>query len=166
MRKYIILFSVAFITAILAAINSLSHFDLPPAAQQRTLHINHRQNTLEGTLILPLEQVSPPFIVLIHGDGPQDRWSEGGYLPLVNVLVSQGIAVFSWEKPGVGGSTGNWLAQTMSDRAEEFAWVLEKVREQPELKHSKGGFLGFSQAGWVVPEASQLAKNATACIGL
>ena len=59
MRKYIIWFSVALITAILAAINSLSDFDLPPAEQQRTLHINHRQDTLEGTLILPPEQVSP-----------------------------------------------------------------------------------------------------------
>jgi alpha-beta hydrolase superfamily lysophospholipase len=27
---------------------------------------------------------------------------EGGYLPLVNFLVEEGIAVFSWDKPGIG----------------------------------------------------------------
>lgn len=78
--------------------------------------------------------VKPVAIHLVHGDGPQDRWSEGGYIPLVKFLVSQGIAVFSWDKPGVGNSTGNWLAQTMSDRAEEAVLALKKLREQPELK--------------------------------
>ncbi|MCS5992147.1 hypothetical protein LNP02_28885 [Klebsiella variicola subsp. variicola] len=89
-----------------------------------------------------------------HGDRPQDRWSEGGYILLVNFLISQGIAVFSGDKPGVGQSTGNWLAQTMSDRSEEAVIALQKLREQPELKNSRGGYLGFSQAGWVVPLAS------------
>lgn len=158
MRKYFIWFSIAFLVLIIVLFNSLSEFDLP-SAQQRTLHITYHQQTLEGTLVLPQGTISPPFVVLIHGDGPQDRWSEGGYLPLVNFLLSQGIAVFSWDKPGVGGSTGNWLEQKMSDRADESARVLEKLREQPELKDSKGGFLGFSQAGWVVPEASQLTKT-------
>lgn len=159
MSKYIISSSVAFIIVGIILISRLSDFSLPPVEQQRTLHIQHHQDILEGTLVLPAGQASPPLVVLIHGDGPQDRWSEDSYLPLVNFLVSQGVAVFSWDKPGVGGSTGNWLAQTMSDRAEESARVLEKLREQPELKKSKGGFIGFSQAGWVVPQASQLTKT-------
>lgn len=159
MIKYIVSFSVIIIVFIIFLFSQLSDFDLSGLGQQRIISFKHHQDVLEGTLILPPGKVSPPFVLLIHGDGPQDRWSEGGYIPLVSFLISQGIAVFSWDKPGVGESTGNWLAQTMSDRAEEAALALQNLREQPELKRSRGGYLGFSQAGWVVPQASQLTTT-------
>ena len=54
----------------------------------------------------------------------------------------------------------------MSDRSEEAVVALQKLREQPELKNSRGGYLGFSQAGWVVPLASQpTAADFTVLIG-
>ncbi|WP_244664939.1 S9 family peptidase [Candidatus Symbiopectobacterium sp. 'North America'] len=105
--------------------------------------------------MLPDKKHNPPVVLLVHGDGAQDRWSDGGYLPLVNALVAQGIGVFSWDKPGVTASTGDWLAQTLRDRADEAVAALHVLRARPELKESRLGFLGFSQAGWVVPKASQ-----------
>lgn len=159
MIKYIVSFSVMIILIIIFLFSRLSDFELAGYGQLRTLSFTHHQDLLTGTLILPPDKVYPPFVLLIHGDGPQDRWSDGGYIPLVNFLVSQGMAVFSWDKPGVGESTGNWLAQTMSDRAKEAVLALQKLREQPELKESRGGYLGFSQAGWVVPQASQLTTT-------
>ncbi|QHB32335.1 alpha/beta hydrolase [Yersinia canariae] len=159
MIKYIVSFSIMTIVFITFLFSRLSDFDLSGYGQQRIISFKHHQDVLEGTLILPPGKVSPPFVLLIHGDGPQDRWSEGGYIPLVKFFISQGIAVFSWDKPGVGESAGNWQAQTMSDRADEAVLALHKLREQPELKKSRGGYLGFSQAGWVVPQASQLATT-------
>lgn len=159
MIKYIVSFSIMIMMVIIFLFSRLSDFELAGYGQLRTLSFTHHQDLLQGTLILPPDKVYPPFVLLIHGDGPQDRWSDGGYIPLVNFLVSQGIAVFSWDKPGVGESTGNWLAQTMSDRAREAVLALQKLREQPELKESRGGYLGFSQAGWVVPQASQLTTT-------
>ncbi|ODC02919.1 hypothetical protein BFW38_04475 [Terasakiispira papahanaumokuakeensis] len=134
-------------------------FDLSGTGTHKYLSFTHKGDELKGTLILPSNKPSPPFVLLVHGDGPQDRWSNEGYTPLVNFLVSQGIAVFSWDKPGIGQSTGNWLSQTMADRAEEAALAMQRLRQLPELKKSRGGYLGFSQAGWVVPEASQRAKT-------
>ncbi|ENU8171043.1 alpha/beta hydrolase family protein [Salmonella enterica] len=159
MIKYIVSFSIMIIVLIIFLLTRLSDFDLSGYGQQHTVSFKHNNDVLVGTLILPSGKVSPPFVLLVHGDGPQDRWSEGGYIPLVKFLVSQGIAVFSWDKLGVGNSTGNWLAQTMSDRAEEAVLALKKLREQPALKKSRGGYLGFSQAGWVVPQASQLTTT-------
>ncbi|HBS7231286.1 alpha/beta hydrolase family protein [Klebsiella variicola] len=159
MIKYIVSFSILAATMVAIILIRLSDFELSGEGKQRTITFKHNNDVLVGTLILPHDKVSPPFVLLVHGDGPQDRWSEGGYIPLVKFLVSQGIAVFSWDKPGVSGSTGNWLAQTMSDRAEEAAIALKNLREQPELKKSRGGYLGFSQAGWVVPQASQLTTT-------
>lgn len=166
MIKYMMSFSIMVVVLIIFLLTRLSDFDLSGYGKQHTVFFKHNNDVLVGTLILPPDKVSPPFVLLVHGDGPQDRWSEGGYIPLVKFLVSQGIAVFSWDKPGVGNSTGNWLAQTMSDRAEEAVLALKKLREQPELKKSRGGYLGFSQAGWVVPQASQqTATEFTVLIG-
>ncbi|UNK55768.1 alpha/beta hydrolase family protein [Rahnella aceris] len=159
MIKYIVSFSIMIVVLIIFLLSRLYDFDLSGYGQQRSISFKHNNDVLMGTLIMPPGKVSPPFVLLVHGDGPQDRWSEGGYIPLVKFLVSQGIAVFSWDKPGVDKSTGNWLAQTMSDRAEEAVLALKKLREQPELKKSRGGYLGFSQAGWVVPQASQLTTT-------
>lgn len=135
-------------------LHGLSAFELPERAQQN-ITFSLGDAHLEGTLVLPDNTPNPPVVLLVHGDGAQDRWSDGGYLPLVNALVSQGIGVFSWDKPGVAASSGDWLAQTLRDRAAEAVAAVHTLRARPELKASRLGFLGFSQAGWVVPYASQ-----------
>ncbi|QPH54694.1 alpha/beta hydrolase family protein [Pontivivens ytuae] len=103
---------------------------------------------LAGTLWLP-EDVPLAAVVLVHGDGPQDRTSAGGYASLINVLLDAGIAVASWDKPGVGESEGAWLDQSMANRAVETAAALAEL--QTRLGGVAIGALGFSQAGWVLP---------------
>ncbi|MBM7066047.1 S9 family peptidase [Actibacterium sp. 188UL27-1] len=115
---------------------------------------------LSGTLVLPGQSVNPPVALIVHGDGPQDRWSDDGYLPLVNTLLDAGIGVFSWDKPGIGDSTGNWLDQSMEDRAAEAAAALAYLRDTHGIAAGNLGYLGFSQAGWVVPQASIQADAA------
>lgn len=158
MRNCLVIVMGLLLTLGALGVYRLTDFTLPTDAQQHTLQVDYQQSRLEGTLIVPHGVVSPPVVLLVHGDGAQDRWSDGGYLPLVRYLVSQGIAVFSWDKPGVGASQGNWLAQTMDDRAHEAAFMLQQLKQMPELAASRVGFLGFSQAGWVVPDASAFAK--------
>lgn len=157
MGKYLSAFLAIVIILTSITFIRLSEFEISDYGQLCIISFKHHQDVLQGTLILPPNQISPPVVILVHGDGPQDRWSDNGYLPLVNYLVSQGIAVFSWDKPGVGASTGNWLSQNMSDRANEAAFALQILKEQPELKRSHIGYLGFSQAGWVIPKVTQLA---------
>lgn len=103
---------------------------------------------LVGTLWQP---DTPPHagVVLVHGDGPQDRLSGGGYAPLIHALLDAGIAVASYDKPGIGESGGDWLGQSMADRQAETAQALDTMRRQ--LGAVPIGALGFSQAGWVVP---------------
>lgn len=117
-----------------------------------------------ATLVLPEGVENPPVAVIVHGDGPQTRWADGGYLPLVHVLLDAGIGVFSWDKPGTGQSPGNWLDQSMSDRAIEAAAALRHVRS---MTGGPAGYLGFSQAGWALPRATQTgpAPDFTLLIG-
>ncbi|WP_180900344.1 alpha/beta hydrolase family protein [Martelella soudanensis] len=106
---------------------------------------------VSGTLWLP-DGAPRAAVVLVHGDGAQDRTSAGGYAPLINAMLDRGIAVASWDKPGVGSSEGNWLHQTMEERADETRVALQRLaRRLDGLAH---GALGFSQAGWVLPRLS------------
>lgn len=77
-----------------------------------------------------------------------------GYSPLFNTLTDAGIAVFSWDKAGVGNSRGNWLNQSMPDRAAEAAAALRFIQSRYPGSTVQVGFLGFSQAGWVIPVAA------------
>ncbi|GAA5107724.1 CocE/NonD family hydrolase [Orbus sasakiae] len=157
LRLIVPIFIIAFLASFF--LYRLSDFDLSGYPDQRIIQINYHHQILEGTLLFPPnKEHSPTAVILVHGDGPQDRFSDGGYTPLIKHLLKNGIAVFSWDKPGVGSSQGNWLAQTMHDRANETAFILELLRLQPELKNSRIGLMGFSQAGWVIPQASHLSK--------
>lgn len=134
----------------LYALSNLSIDD----AQRSELSFEFKGAKLEGTLVLPLNVESAPVVILIHGDGPLDRFADEGYYPLINKFLSAGIGVYTWDKQGTGKSTGNWLDQSLQDRADEAVQALELIRSQRGVQQDRVGFLGFSQAGWVIPIAA------------
>ncbi|HEB0063601.1 TPA: alpha/beta hydrolase, partial [Serratia marcescens] len=82
-------------------------------------------NRLTGTLVLPQHApVKPGVVVFVHGDGPANASRDEGYYGIWEAMAQQGYAVLSFDKPGVGGSGGNWLHQTMADRARETADII------------------------------------------
>lgn len=169
MRKYVLIFvSVMLILGIGAAfwvVRGLSDFDLT-GHNIRVVTFELNDAVLSGTLVMPMDTANPPIALIVHGDGAQDRFASGGYLPLINTLVDAGIGVFSWDKAGVGESTGNWLDQTMDDRADEALAALQAVFAQDDINADQIGFLGFSQAGWVQPRvANQTARAFTVIVG-
>ena len=90
MRQYVLtLISVMLIIEIGAAfwvMRGLSDFDLSEHSV-RDVSFQLGDTVLSGTLIMPRDVSSPPIAVIVHGDGAQDRFSNGGYFPLVNTLV-------------------------------------------------------------------------------
>ena len=117
---------------------------------------------ISGTLWLPGD-VPQAVVVFVHGDGPQDRTSNGGYAPLINAFLDRGIAVAAWDKPGVGASEGNWLHQSMADRTKETRAALEQLTVR--FKGLARGAVGFSQAGWVLPALNADDTDFIALIG-
>ena len=107
---------------------------------------------LRGALALPLGSPAPaPAVIIVAGDGPVDRDAHGYYRAFREALAARGIASFSWDKPGVGGSGGDWLAQDMDDRAAEVIAAYRRLDAHGGVDASRIGVLGFSQAGWVLP---------------
>nr|WP_156311397.1 alpha/beta fold hydrolase [Pseudomonas capeferrum] len=134
-------------------VRNVADFELDDA-RVSTLKFRSGAADLFGTLMLPAHVQSAPVVLIIHGDGPMDRFASRGYLPLINSLLDAGIGVFTWDKQGIGESSGNWLDQSMSDRAAEALAALACVRMAPGVAGQKVGFLGFSQGGWVIPRAA------------
>jgi len=140
---------LAVLVGLYLVFQGLQDFDLSEF-ESRPIVFDFDGYSVAGTLHLP-KTANAPVVLLVHGDGPADRYSGGGYLPLISSLLDSGIAVYSWDKPGIGESGGDWLSFSMEDRAKLSAAALETVKAQPELSESAAGFLGFSQAGWVLP---------------
>ena len=105
-----------------------------------------------AVLTLPKKQAGPfPVVIFVHGDGALPSDAYGYYKPLWNRLAKRGVASFSWDKAGVGGSSGDWLSQSMDDRADEVIAAVNYLKTREEVNADAIGLIGFSQAGWVLP---------------
>lgn len=106
--------------------------------------------SLAGSLWLP--QADPTATVLMHpGSGPSDRHNDVLFPPIREHLLAAGIAVASFDKRGVGGSTGRWQEAAIDDQASDAIRCLELLRA--EVGGSVGLF-GHSQGAWVAVEAA------------
>ena len=120
-----------------------------------------------GTLYHPAVVGAAPVVVVVHGDGPSDRTAGGALAFYINALLDRGIAVYSYDKAGIGASSGNWLEQSMADRARELKAAVAALNGTPDV--GPIGVLAFSQGGWVVSELAALGAYepvATALIGV
>lgn len=117
------------------------------------LNVGHMGNDLSGDIYFPDGAAPFPAMVLVHGDGEITRDAYGYYKPFIQAFNDAGYAVATWDKPGVGRSTGDWLEQSMMDRTEEVLRVVDHLRQSGDIDGSQIGLIGFSQAGWVMPPA-------------
>jgi pimeloyl-ACP methyl ester carboxylesterase len=103
---------------------------------------------------------SPPFpaVVLGHGSGrltkDDMRWLASGF-------VRHGYAALSYDKRGVGQSTGEYsgVGVTNSERmfallAGDMVAAVSVLRADPRIDRARIGLAGNSQAGWFVPVAA------------
>ena len=110
------------------------------------------QGEVVGDLLVPAEGENHPAVILVHGDGPATRRTASTSEPTTNLFVENGYAVFSWDKPGSGESTGQ-INNALTDRSEILADGLAVLAEHPNIDSSQIGLWGISQAGWVMPLA-------------
>jgi pimeloyl-ACP methyl ester carboxylesterase len=111
--------------------------------------------TLAGTLYLPRGAGRHPAAVWVHGSGPARRLGFGkGVLP---ALVRSGVAMLSWDKRGVGASTGTCCPGDrghFSLLAVDVDGALNALRARRDVDRRRIGIVGASQAGWIVPLAA------------
>jgi pimeloyl-ACP methyl ester carboxylesterase len=91
---------------------------------------------------------------MVPGSGPSDRHNDVFFPPVREHLVASGFAVASFDKRGVGGSSGDWLTAGIGEQADDVLAALAAMRQREELGAVPIGLYGHSQGGWVVLEAA------------
>jgi len=126
----------------------------------RQLAVRNGDVTLAGTLWLPPGEAAAT--VLMHpGSGPSDRDNDVFFPPIRQHLLGAGVAVASFDKRGVGGSTGRWQEAPIVVQASDAISCLEALRTQVS---GSVGLFGHSQGGWVVIEAAARCPDAAFAI--
>ena len=147
--------------AVAPCLHPPTQFDTPHVVLEHRevgVHFTCNGARLAGTLFLPLAGGRHPAVVWVHGSGEQPRLNYG---PVVAPLVGDGVAVFSYDKRGVGESEGDCCTSPgMYDLvAADADGAVTAVRSHPEIDPNMVGLYGASEAGWVVPLAdSRLTK--------
>ncbi|MEU4742109.1 alpha/beta hydrolase [Actinosynnema sp. NPDC023658] len=115
--------------------------------------------TLAGELSVPDADTPVPGVVMVGGSGPSDRHN-GGHFPAIRAhLVDAGIAVLSYDKRGVGGSSGDWRDSTLDDLAADAAEALDFLRGRTGVRAEVTGLFGHSEGGGVVLRATTLRDD-------
>jgi pimeloyl-ACP methyl ester carboxylesterase len=122
------------------------------ASSTRELSVPSGDVLLAGTLWLPANE--PAAIVLMHpGSGPSDRDNDVFFPPIREHLLAEGIAVCSFDKRGVGSSTGRWQEAAIEHQADDALAAVGALLAEGSIDAPIGLF-GHSQGGWVVVEAA------------
>jgi uncharacterized protein len=131
------------------------------------VHFRCVGTVLAGTLYLPKRAGPFPAVVYVHSSGKAARWRWD--VPWVKQVVGAGIAFFSYDKRGVGDSQGTCCPGDQSHfnlLAADADGAVNAVRERPEIDGARIGFLGTSQAGWVIPLAVVRSQHRVAFTAL
>ncbi len=110
---------------------------------------------LVGRLYLPIGEGPFPAVVMVHGSGFRTRDES---VNLATRLVDTGIAVFRYDKRGVGDSGGAYEGVSTGNSNEilrllaaDAVNAIHFLQTFPEIDPQKIGLFGNSQAGWIMP---------------
>jgi pimeloyl-ACP methyl ester carboxylesterase len=81
------------------------------------------------------------------------------FLVLADYLTRRGIAVLRMDDRGVGGSSGNTFASTISDNAGDALAGVAFLKRQAGVDPARIGLLGHSEGGWVAPLAATRSRD-------
>jgi alpha-beta hydrolase superfamily lysophospholipase len=104
-----------------------------------------------------------PAIVLAHGSGRVTRDQNS---PLAERFLSMGLAVLTYDKRGVGQSTGTYVNVGTARSQEIFPLLaddalacLAALKARKDIDPRRIGLGGVSQAGWLVPLAASRSRD-------
>jgi len=131
--------------------------------RQEEVTFKNGEVTLAGTLVTPATRGKHPALVFTHGGGAQVRevmWGLG-YL-----YAARGFVVLSYDKRGVGKSTGNWRAASFEELADDAVAAAKFLQSRRGVNSKQIGFWGLSQGGWITPLAASRFPGAAFAIAL
>jgi len=80
---------------------------------------------LSGTVTIPKGKGRFPAVILVWGDGPQDRGYQGFFDSIADYLSQKGICVLRFDKRGIGASSGSYLSYSAADEIDDITSAAE-----------------------------------------
>ena len=124
------------------------------SVREESVRFQNGDVTLAGTLFVPAKPGKHPAIVLYHGSGPQPR-----YPGLARWFAGLGIAALTYDKRGVGESTGDFRKVSFLDLATDGLAGIELLKARRDIDPRKIGVWGLSQGGWLGPLAASRSTD-------
>jgi pimeloyl-ACP methyl ester carboxylesterase len=113
---------------------------------------------LAGSILTPKKIVAA--VVIVHGSDPVKREME-----FAKRLAKEGIAVLTYDKRGVGASSGVYVGPSVGTNNIDTTNLNLLAQDANSAVHTLGtylknkktpiGLVGFSQAGWIIPIAAR-----------
>jgi uncharacterized protein len=126
----------------------------PLTAREESVHFASGNLVLAGTLILPAGRPRYPAVFLFHGSG-----REGRDLSTARWFAEQGFAALTYDKRGVGESTGDFQAGPFMDLCDDGLSAVAYLKSRKEIDPRHIGVWGMSQGGWLGPLAASRSAD-------
>jgi len=119
--------------------------------EEREVHVAGEGGAdLVGTLLLPPGSAVSSVAVILHGAGPETRWSS---FNVALALLNRGVGAFIYDKRASGASTGSPPPSEQTEAAtvltSDAVAVVTALRSLPILSGARIGVVGWSQGGWL-----------------
>ena len=118
------------------------------------VHFTCEGAMLTGTLYLPEDKGRHPAVVWILGGEQTDRLTYGD---LVSAFTNRGVGFFSYDKRGGGQSQGECCPGDYGHfnlLTADAVGAVNALRSSGSVDPGWIGYVGTSQAGWIVPKAA------------
>ena len=135
---------------------------IPPAFTTKEIKFDSEGILLAGTVFTPKNVQAA--VVIVHGSGQERRMTN-----FATILASNGIAVLTYDKRGVGESAGVYAGPEVGTNNVDFSNLnllsldtsaavntLSKCLSNDQIPL---GLIGGSQAGWVIPLTAEKNKK-------
>src|SRR3984957_19460516 len=122
--------------------------------REESVHFASGKLVLAGTLILPDGPPRRPAVFLFHGSGRQGR-----DLQTARWFAEQGFAALTYDKRGVGESTGDFQAGPFMDLCDDGLSAVAYLKSRKEIDPRHIGVWGMSQGGWLGPLAASRSAD-------
>jgi len=117
--------------------------------RQEEVTIEGESTRLTGRLLMPLEPGPHSAVVLLHGLGAFTRNMAGPFL-IADYMANRGVAVLTYDKRGVGGSTGgDPVSSRVSEYAGDALLAVEYLAGRADVDPGRVGLLGVSDGARV-----------------